>query len=286
MTTSVRRFGPSQRLVLRLKTDESITMTTRPLRFGVMAALPQELGDLQSRMTQVQTTVLAKRQYLSGRLGQLDLVTVTSRVGKVAAASTATTLIQHFGAEAVVFVGVAGGLSEQVKVGDVVVADALLQHDLSAEPLFAKHEIPLLEISRLPCNERLSRHLRAAAQASLEGLNAPKHLDAQRPSQLHRGLVISGDRFINDVQLAQSLLSQTPDALAAEMEGAAVAQVCWEHGLPFGLVRTISDRCDAQAHTDFNAFIESVAAPMSSDILRHFFDRIVADELSVGGEQA
>ena len=91
-------------------------MTNRPMRFGVMAALPQELGDLQSRMAQTHSTVLAQRHYVSGRLGQLELVTVTSRVGKVAAASTATTLIQHFGVDAVVFVGVAGGLGAQVNV--------------------------------------------------------------------------------------------------------------------------------------------------------------------------
>jgi len=249
-------------------------MTNRPMRFGVMAALPQELGDLQSRMAQTHSTVLAQRHYVSGRLGQLELVTVTSRVGKVAAASTATTLIQHFGVDAVVFVGVAGGLGAQVNVGDVVVADALLQHDLNAEPLFAQHEIPLLGITRVPCDERLCRHLNAAAQAALTDWMAQAHLKGHPPAQLHQGLVISGDRFINDARLAQELLVRTPDALAAEMEGAAVAQVCWEHDLPFGLVRTVSDRCDAQAHTDFNAFLQEVAAPMSSDILRHFFDRI------------
>jgi adenosylhomocysteine nucleosidase len=84
---------------------------------------------------------------------------------------------------------------------------------------------------------------------------------------VHQGLIVSGDRFVSTNAESQALREALPEALAVEMEGAAVAQVCWDYGVPFAAVRTISDRADDTAHTDFNHFIREVASRYSRAIL-------------------
>ena len=165
-------------------------------------------------------------------------------------------LIERFGVQRIVFTGVAGGLGPGVKVGDIVVADGFLQHDLDASPIFPKYEVPLYGLQ--PLHGRPSGYrpeLAAAAQAALPGVT------------LHRGLVISGDRFVATTAESRALQSALPEALAVEMEGAAIAQVCHDYGLPFAAVRTISDRADDAAHVDFTRFIQEVASRYSAAIV-------------------
>lgn len=232
-----------------------------------MAALPQELGNLRDQLQQPSVREWAHRSYCEGQLGSLTVITTTARIGKVAAASTATTLIQQFNAEAIVFVGVAGGIGSQVQVGDVVLAQELMQHDLSAAPLFPALEIPLLGLQRIPTDANLTGLLRTAATQAISAWKTQTPHTLVSRSELHEGLILSGDQFIHQAGHAEQLLLATPDALAVEMEGAAVAQVCWENEIPFAVIRTISDRADRAAPVDFEAFLNEVAAPMSSAIL-------------------
>ncbi len=241
-------------------------MTIRHL--GIMAALPQELGDVREQLDQASTVEWAHRSYHSGQVGALTVTATTARVGKVAAASTATTLVQQFKVDAIVFVGVAGGLGQGVKVGDVVLARALLQHDLNAAPLFPVHEIPLLGVKRVPTDIDLTVALRAATEQAMVGWQAQASHPILSGSNLREGLILSGDQFIHQPGHAEQLLMANPDALAVEMEGAALAQVCWEHKTPFAVIRTISDRADSDAPMAFDAFLKEVAAPMSNAILR------------------
>jgi adenosylhomocysteine nucleosidase len=88
---------------------------------------------------------------------------------------------------------------------------------------------------------------------------------------VHTGLILSGDQFINSASAQQALQTQWPTALAVEMEGAAVGQVCYEHGVPFAIARTISDRADDQANHDFPTFLETVAVPRANALLRALF---------------
>jgi adenosylhomocysteine nucleosidase len=155
--------------------------------------------------------------------------------------------MQTFEARCLVFTGVAGGLASGVEVGDIVVARQLLQHDMDASPLFPRFEVPRTGRSRFDADAALADALAAAA--------------ARLPSaRVHRGLVISGDRFVSSRAESDALRALLPDALAVEMEGAAVAQACADFGRPFGVVRTISDRADDTAHVDFTHFIDEVAS--------------------------
>lgn len=217
------------------------------------------------------------RDYHVGSVAGQACVVVLARIGKVAAAVTAVTLIREFGVGEIVFTGLAGGLGKDVRLGDVVIGRSLVQHDLDARPFFPRHEVPLLGISALLTDDALSAELERAtgkffasgvAQAMPSGALADFGINEPL---LHRGLVLSGDQFIGDAMLAAHLLERFPTALAVEMEGAAVAQVCHEHALPCAVLRTISDRADGDAHLDFGAFLATVASTYSDRILRQFF---------------
>jgi adenosylhomocysteine nucleosidase len=258
----------------------------RVSRIAIAAAMQQELGALLSAMPDERPVVLGGREFWVGHLDGHDVVVVLSRIGKVAAAMTATLLVHEFGADLAIFTGTAGGLHASAHVGDVVVADRLLQHDMDASPLFPRHEVPLYGTDRFAADPRLSTALAEAARQVLGAAQAGAApaagdddlLDLRRALQafaieaprVHSGLVVSGDRFVASAQESAALTARLPDALAVEMEGAALAQVCHDLGVPFAVVRTISDRADNAAHLDFARFVEVVASRYTVAIVRRF----------------
>jgi adenosylhomocysteine nucleosidase len=242
------------------------TMTKPPLRLGIISALHQEQAGLIDSMHPAKTTNRGMRNYVSGNLWGIDSVCVLSRIGKVAAAATVATLIERFKVTHIVFTGVAGSADPQVRVGDIVIAESLLQHDLDASPLFPRFEVPLLGLANFASDRYLSNLMANAASQFLEKDFIREINDTDRATfqldqpRIHRGLVASGDEFIDSQEKMIKLKRIVPDLLAVEMEGAAVAQVCFEFGIPFAVVRTISDRADENSPFDFMHFIEKVAA--------------------------
>jgi adenosylhomocysteine nucleosidase len=225
------------------------------MTIAVVSAMHEELAAVLALMPDEHKEVVAGREFWRGHLHGQEVVAVLSRIGKVAAATTATVLIERFGVRRIVFTGVAGGLGPGVNVGHIVVADGFLQHDLDASPIFPKYEVPLYGLSRFTADPVLSDRLAAAAQAALPGVT------------LHRGLVISGDRFVATTAESRALQLALPEALAVEMEGAAIAQVCHDYRIPFAAVRTISDSADDTAHVDFTRFIREIASRYSAAIV-------------------
>ncbi|SDG59419.1 5'-methylthioadenosine/adenosylhomocysteine nucleosidase [Paraburkholderia phenazinium] len=244
----------------------------RPL--GVMAALPQELGDLLEAMraeSEVRTVTHGRRDYHLGTVHGAPCVVTLGRIGKVAAAATVSALIHAFDVEAVVFTGVAGGVGREVRIGDVVVADTLTQHDLDASPLFPRFEVPLLGVARFAADQMLADQLAAATEQFVaeEGPALAARFATQLP-RVHRGLIISGDQFVASAAAVEALREALPDALAVEMEGAAIAQVCHEYGVPCAIVRTVSDTADAHAPASFTSFLTEIAGTYSNGILKRF----------------
>lgn len=242
---------------------------------AIVSALLDEQKGLLDQLQQPTKRVRAGRTFWCGQWAGHDVVLVLSKVGKVAAASTTATLIEAFGAERVLFTGVAGGIGDGVKVGDVVVADAFIQHDMDSGPLFPRYEIPLYGRATLDCDAALSAILFEAVSAGLAGVGDHFHrTNLLEAPNVHRGLIASGDQFVcdpNDVDCMRADLHTAGHRpLAVEMEGAAVAQVCFDYGIPFAAVRTISDRADAQAHMDFSAFVQQVASPYALAIVSQF----------------
>ena len=229
-------------------------------RLAIVGAMHEEIAALRPCLAGLRTERRAGRDFHFGRLDGHDVILVRCGIGKVAAATTTAVLLDAFDASALLFTGVAGGLGTGVRVGDVVVAGALLQHDMNAEPLFPRWEVPLTGRARFDADAAWSERLARASRAV-----ANLHADT---ATTHQGLVVSGDRFVATRAESDQLRAALPDALAVEMEGAAVAQVCRDFGRPFGVVRTISDRADDAAHGDFQRFVCDVAAPYSRDIVR------------------
>jgi adenosylhomocysteine nucleosidase len=242
----------------------------RPI--AIMAAMKEEMVGLASALQGARTIHNGSRQFNTGTLHGQPVVLVLSRIGKVAAATTATALVERFDVSAIVFTGVAGGLASGVNVGDMVVASEFIQHDMDASPLFAPLEIPLYGRAHFPTDIALTQSLRAVAQDILKNPaqwidnKTLKDLHVQSP-KVHSGLVLSGDRFVSTSAESQALQQRLPLALAVEMEGAAVAQVCHDYGVPFAAVRTISDRADDAATTDFSRFIQEVASRYTSALI-------------------
>ena len=244
---------------------------------AILSALLQEQQGLIEQLQNPTCQTRAGRDFWCGELHGHPVVLALSKIGKVAAATTATTLIEAFGAQRIVFTGVAGGLGPGVQVGDVVVATEFLQHDMDASPLFPRYQIPLYERTRFDCDAPLTALLLEAAQACCAGSTRElgKNLK-DTPYAVHTGLIASGDRFVSGALESQALQNALQTGgfvpLAVEMEGAAVAQVCFDYGIPFAAVRTISDRADDQAHVDFPRFVTEVASVYALSILKQLLE--------------
>ncbi|MGH8806509.1 MAG: 5'-methylthioadenosine/adenosylhomocysteine nucleosidase [Noviherbaspirillum sp.] len=243
-------------------------------RLGLISALHQEQAGLIETMQDVQVVQRGMRDYVRGSLWGMDCVCVLSRIGKVATAATAATLIERFGVTHVLFTGVAGAAEHGMQVGDIVIADTLVQHDMDASPLFPRFEVPLLGQSHFASDKHLTDSLMRAAMdfidADLPAMVSTHDREAfrlHRP-QVHRGLIASGDEFIDSHTRREQLKAAFPALLAVEMEGAAVAQVCFEFGVPFAVIRTISDGANEESPQDFMQFIERVAARYAFGIVK------------------
>jgi adenosylhomocysteine nucleosidase len=245
-------------------------------RTAIVSALHDELASVLALMPDEQKQLVGGRECWVGHLHGQDVVAVLSGVGKVAAATTATLLIERFKVQRIVFTGVAGGLGPGVRVGDVVLARSFLQHDMDASPLFPRHEVPFYGRSRFDADAGLADALELACERMLQSL--PEQMDTAtvgafglHAPRLHQGLLISGDRFVATTAESQALQRELPDALAVEMEGAAFAQVCHDFGVPLAVVRTISDRADDAAHVDFPRFLREVASRYSGAVIEALF---------------
>lgn len=241
-----------------------------------MGAIPQEINGVVNLLTNKQEHKIGRRSYFTGELNNQKVVVVYSRVGKVAASATVTTLILEFKVSELIFTGVAGGIHADVKIGDIVLGQSLIQHDMNAQPLFPAYEIPMLGKAYFEAD---SSQLEVATNAILEILEeqhlhnviSEKDLDKfniHQP-QLHVGLIGSGDLFFSTNSQKEKLQQNLPEILCVEMEGAAVAQVCYEFDIPFIIIRTISDDADDHSTLDFNSFIEKISNVYSIEIIKN-----------------
>ncbi|MDR1388290.1 MAG: 5'-methylthioadenosine/adenosylhomocysteine nucleosidase [Propionibacteriaceae bacterium] len=244
---------------------------------GLMSALEAEAADLIAAMAaegEVRTELRHGRPLRFGSLAGCPVVLGLSGVGKVAAAMTATVMVDL--ADTIIFVGTAGALAKAVQPGDLVVATALLQHDLDPRPLFPRWHQPELGLARFAPTPVVTQALLEAADQAVAVRPWPGAEMGLSQPRRHAGLIVSGDLFINSTELAWRLRNDLPDALAVEMEGAAVAQVCTAAGRPFGVVRIVSDRANGRASVDFSQFVSTVAARVDHDVVVGAVRRLTA----------
>lgn len=240
---------------------------------GILGAMAQEIDEVKALLVNKTVVSIANREFVVGKLDGVSCVVAFSKWGKVAATITATLLVQEFGVTDLIFIGTAGALAEGLKVGDIVVSKRLVQHDLDARPIISRFELPLLNRVYVESDSELSELAGKAIQNLLdrgvkEMVGEKAVSDFNLAPKLYFGDIASGDQFINSDEKRQEILELLPDIQCVEMEGAAVAQVCLEFGVPFTVIRTISDTADHNARIDFNAFIVEVANAYSRAIIK------------------
>ncbi|MCC6427582.1 MAG: 5'-methylthioadenosine/adenosylhomocysteine nucleosidase [Phycisphaerales bacterium] len=239
-----------------------------------MGAMPEEVEGLRRDPLYVhgRSERVGDREFHTGVFGGVGVVLVFSRWGKVAAGITASQLIERFGVREIWFTGVAGRLDPALRVGDIVVGRRLIQHDMDARPLFARYEVPLsgrtfMETSELVRKRLLDAAIRFVGEIDLHIAADVRGRFGLRAPAIVVGDIATGDRFIRSRAESARLRAELPTCACVEMEGAAVAQACLERGVPFGVVRTISDSADDSAHVDFPRFLAEVASVYSERVV-------------------
>ena len=224
---------------------------------GIIGAMDSEVRHLIARLENPETQRIAGRTFVRGMLAGRDTVVVQSGIGKVAAAVTAQILIDRFGADVLLNSGMAGGLDPRLAVKDLVIGTAAVQHDFDLTAFGHAKGYISGEDDTTATAFRADDQLIALAQAA-----AAEVLPAG--SKAITGTIASGDIFVDDSALKASIIAEF-GAAAAEMEGAAIAQTAVANGVPFVILRTISDLAEHQANVSFDE-LEQYVGQLAEDI--------------------
>lgn len=213
------------------------------MKVGIIGAMETEIAMLKEKMVVTQTRDIATLTFFEGSLGKAQVVLVRSGIGKVNGAMCTQILIDHFGVEAVINSGVAGALHPDLDVGDIVLATEVMQHDIDAS-IFGdpRGTIPGLKESIFPTDRRL---LDACCLEPKDG-------------RLMKGRIVTGDQAVGDSE-TKAYLYHHFQGICVEMEGGAIAQVCYLNQIPFMVIRAISDKANEEVDVDYNAFMVSSA---------------------------
>ncbi len=236
--------------------------------------MPEEINTLLTKLNNVEIFEKGMRKYYTGTLFDKNVVIAFSRWGKVASAITATQIINDFNPSEIIFTGVAGGVDEGLEIGDVVIGKNLYQYDVDARPFFEKFEIPMLNLKSF--NTKNSGKLIEATNEFFK--NYKKYINPEQAEQFNikspktiLGDIGSGDKFVSNEKIITQLKKDIPSITCVEMEGASVAQVCYEYDIPFSIIRTISDKANDNSHIDFPEFARTIASNYALGILKYYF---------------
>ena len=227
-------------------------------KIAIMGAMPEEIEPIISKLENLKETKYAANTYYEGTYHGKELVVAYSKIGKVFATLTATSLIEKFGCDVLLFSGVAGAISPELNIGDLIIADGLIQHDLDITAFGHPYGyVPEGEVCIL-------------TDAALRDI--AKEVAGAKGLKLVEGIIATGDQFVADPE-RKEWISKTFKADALEMEGAAVAVVCSSLEVPFFILRAISDSADMDASFNFDEFLES-SAKISADFILSMVDKI------------
>lgn len=216
------------------------------MRIGIIGAMEEEVESFLQGMSNISTITKAKIKFYQGDFKNCKIVLCKSGVGKVNSAVCTQILIDDFGIDRVIFTGVAGAVDPALEIGDIVISTSALQYDIDATSLgFEKGVIPYADKSIFLADTKLVEL-------------AEKVCGEMEDVKVFSGLVLSGDRFIADSDTSSQLYQQYK-GLCTEMEGAAVAQVCYMNNIPFVIIRTMSDKANHSAEINFAEFTKAAA---------------------------
>ena len=222
------------------------------MKLGIIGAMDVEVAALKAKMENPTVTVRAGMEYFAGKREGLDVVVVQCGVGKINAAMCTQILIDCFDVTAIVNTGIAGSLCAQLDIGDLVISRDAIHHDFDlhfwGRPI---GQVPGLDVIAFPADETLMRFALAAAEA-------------ENPGHNQVGRVASGDQFICSREQKEKIIADT-QAVCAEMEGASIAHTAYRNGVPFVIIRAISDKADDSAEMDYPTF-EAIAAQRCANV--------------------
>ena len=232
-------------------------------KIGIIGAMELEVETLKSKMNVVKTTKKANMEFFEGTLNGVEVVIVRSGIGKVNAGICTQILADLFDVTHIINTGIAGSLDAQIDIGDIVVSTDVLQHDMDVRVFgYPLGEIPQLGTLSFPADERMA----SLAKSVCEKVNTEV--------KVFSGRIVSGDQFISDKAKKEWLIEQF-SASCTEMEGAAIAQAAYLNGIPFLIIRAISDKADDSAGMDYAAF-EAQAIKHSVNLLLEMASRYEA----------
>lgn len=235
---------------------------------GIIGAMESEVAGLIEKMEDAQCREISMVRLYIGRLCGEDAVVARAGVGKVSAAVTAQTMILEYKPELLIFTGVAGSLSKDVRVWDLVISDETAEHDMDTSALGDPVGfISGLGVIRMKADKDTADRLYSLAQE----MAREKAFGEDADTRVFRGLIVSGDQFIATKEQRDRIHKNFPDALCTEMEGASIGHVCYQNGVPFCIIRSISDNSDDETGVDFNEFVNR-ACRVSNDLVLRFLE--------------
>lgn len=229
-------------------------------KLGIIGAMDVEVATLKEKMEHKTVRTIAGSEYSEGTLEGMDAVVVQCGVGKVNAALCAQILCSCFGVTHIVNTGIAGSLNAQLDIGDFVISKDAVYHDMDATNFgYPMCQVPGMSVLAFPADELLMQEAYAAA-------------DLAHPGHVTLGRVATGDQFVADKALKEKIISNT-GAYCTEMEGAAIAHTAWKNGVPFVIIRAISDKADDSAQMDYPTF-EAQAAIRCAQVTQSLAKRL------------
>ena len=234
------------------------------IKLGIIGAMDVEVATLKEKMEGLQAAQIAGMEFCSGRLEGLDVVVVQCGVGKVNAAMCTQILCSVYGVTHLVNTGIAGSLCAELDIADLVVSTDAMYHDMDVNVFgYPIGQVPGMDVVAFPADEKLS----ACAFAAAEMVN---------PGHTKIGRIATGDQFVAEKPLKNQIISRT-QGLCTEMEGAAIAHAAYRNGIPFVILRAISDKADDSAQMDYPTF-ERIAAHRCAEVTRSLARQLKAAE--------
>ncbi len=229
------------------------------MKIAIMGAMVEEIKPLLEYMQDIKSFEIANNIYYKAKYKEIETVIAYSKIGKVFASLSASVMIEHFKAQKLLFSGVAGAINSSLKIGDLIAATKLCQHDLDITAF--GHPYGYVPEGKV------------YVESDKELLSLAKKVAKKKGIELKEGIIATGDQFIADSS-KKEWIKKVFNADAIEMEGAAVGVVCDAFDVPFFVLRAISDAADMDAGFDFDKFLES-SSKVSADFIISMLDEMV-----------
>ncbi|WP_217586784.1 5'-methylthioadenosine/S-adenosylhomocysteine nucleosidase [Lentibacillus saliphilus] len=220
------------------------------MTIGIIGAMDEEIALIKAEMSDTEEQTIANSLFIHGMLKGKEVVLLKSGIGKVNAAMATTIMHERYKPSYVINTGSAGGVNQDLEVGDIVVSTAVLHHDVDVTAFNYDYG----QVPQMPARYERNQELAAITERAAKTLNI----------RYTEGVIATGDSFMSDPERVKAVQARFPDIAAVEMEAAAIAQVCYQYDVPFVVIRALSDIAGKESSVSFDAFLSQAAENASS----------------------